>query len=165
MDYSHEARIRFREAQEFVGWARLSMVGAVVSVGVGAFVVLYAPGTPESVKVFMLIALLMVVFAVLEFRRLEIVVDDENLRFGFRLVHPVVPLKSILSCEPEKITLWKYGGIGIRVAAGAVCYNTRFGDGVRIRVEGRRRDWVFSCDDSARLLALLNDSISKHGLS
>ena len=97
------------------------------------------------------------------FRRLDITLDDENLSFGFWRFRPVVPVQGIVSAEPERITFRKYGGIGIRTCAGAVCYNTRFGDGVRIKVKGRKRDWVFSCNDVPRMVSLLNEEISKRG--
>jgi hypothetical protein len=109
-----------------------------------------------------LVVVLIMVLSWLIFRRLEIGLDDENLSFGFWRFRPVVPMQSIISCEPERITFRKYGGIGIRMGAGAVCYNTRFGDGVRIKVKGRKRDWVFSCDDVPRMIELLNEEIVKH---
>jgi hypothetical protein len=163
MDYSREARIRFREVQQMAWWVRLAFWAGIVATAVGLYAVVFIPGAPPDVKWTVLAVLVILVILWLVFRRLEIVLDDQNLSFGFWLFRPVVPLKSIVSCEPQKITLWKYGGIGIRVAARAVCYNTCFGDGVRIRVEGRRKDWVFSCDDAPRLIALLNEEIAKRG--
>jgi len=163
MDYLREARIRFREVQPLAPWLQAVFLIGAIGMAAAVYPAMHDPKLVGPAKALPLVGPAALVVCWLWLRQMEIVLDDQNLSFGFWLFRPSVPLKNIVSCELEKITLWKYGGIGIRVAAGAVCYNTRFGDGVRIRVEGRRRDWVFSCDDTPRLLALLNEDIARRG--
>jgi len=161
VDYAREARVRFREVQHMPGWLRLVMWGSAVAMAAGVYFAGLDPKTPDAAKVALFVALAGVVFTCVALDRMEIVLDDQNLSFGFWLFRAVAPVNRIVSCEPEKITFWR-GGIGIHFTAGAVSYSARYGDGVRIRVEGRRKEWVFSCDDAPRLIALLKEEMGKH---
>ena len=160
MDYLREARIRYREVQSIGRMFQLILWGIpLLIVAVVAYTTRGEPGGTSDALTGLLPVVMILVPVWLIFRRLDITLDDENLAFGFWRFRPVVPLQSIVSAEPEKITFRKYGGIDIRWVAGAVCYTTRFGEGVRIKVEGRKRDWVFSCNDAPRLIGLLNEVI------
>lgn len=163
MDYSRQARLRYHEVQFMPRWADLLFGTAIVILASAGYLGREDLSREPGGYAGLLLAVTAVAAVWLIFRRLEIALDDENLSFGFWRFRPVVPLQDIASAQPEKITFLKYGGIGIRWGPGAVCYNTRFGEGVRIRVKGRKRDWVFSCDDAPRLLALLDDAISRRG--
>lgn len=162
MDYSREARIRYREVQPARHLQIILWLG-VITMGVGLYFTATEPEVPRFAPWVLLLGLIAMFASALVFGRFDILLDDRHLSFGFVWPRPVVDLQDIVSAGPERITLWRYGGIGIRIGARAVCYNTRFGEGVRIRVKGRRRDWVFSCSEPQRLISLLNDDIRKHG--
>ena len=162
MDYAREARVRFREVQHMPGWLRLVMWGSAVAMAAGVYFAGLDPKTPDAAKVVLCVALAGVVVTCVALDRMEIVLDDQNLSFGFWVFRAVVPVDRIVSCEPEKITFWR-GGIGIHWTGRAVSYSARYGDGVRIRAKGRKKDWVFSCNDAPRLIALLKEEMAKHG--
>ncbi|MDP2960305.1 MAG: hypothetical protein Q8N71_02670, partial [candidate division Zixibacteria bacterium] len=95
-------------------------------------------------------------FIYINFRRLEIKVQGRFLEFGFGIFRKKIPLADIISCEESSVSFGKYWGIGIRLGSdGTICYNTRFGKGVRIKIKDKRRDYVLTSDNPQALCQAL----------
>jgi len=160
MEYLREARIRFREVQPMASWLQAMLIIAAVVMAAAIYPEMHDPKLVGPAKALPLLGPALLVVCWLWLRQMEIALDDQNLSFGFGIFHPVVPIENIISCQPENITMLRHG-IGIHYARGVVCYNARLGPGVRIRVKGRKRDYVFSCNDAPRLISLINEEISR----
>lgn len=91
------------------------------------------------------------------FRKLNILITDEYLKFGFGIFSKRIPRKEIVSCKPFDIRFGQYFGIGIRFGwlNNTVLYNTRFGKAVRIRIKNHKRDYVITTDDPKKLCTAL----------
>jgi hypothetical protein len=129
----------------------------------GALFVLYVVVTAGAVmKHYWGLAVLMTVLAVaigavlLNFFVLSFAVTPTMVVFGFGLVKKRFPRESIVSCEPFELTFSNYLGYGIRIGMDrTVAYNTRNGQGVKLTVEGAKREYVVSVDDPAYICKLL----------
>jgi hypothetical protein len=50
----------------------------------------------------------------------------------------------------------KYWGIGVRLGMdGTICYNSRFGKGVRIKIRDKRKDYVLTSNNPQALCQAL----------
>jgi len=147
--------IIYEERTHLVAWAQ-ALIGVTLLVLVGELVgVWITPGAPWAVRILLLILTPVFTWMFFTFRTLTIEVTDGALRFGFGPFRRRLRLEDIAGCEREDITFRRYGGIGLRYGAGAVCYNTRFGRGLRLHVRGRRRDYVLSTDRPEELAGVL----------
>src|SRR3990170_3910056 len=91
-------------------------------------------------------------FMFVNFRSLEIKVQGRFLEFGFGIFRKKIPLSDIVSCEESQVSFGRYWGIGIRVGTdGTICYNSRFGKGVRIKIKDKRKDYVLTSDNPQAL--------------
>jgi hypothetical protein len=66
----------------------------------------------------MLGALTGLVFAMVTFRRLKTVVEDDRVEFGFGMLKQSLPLESITACEVKRYNALPFGGWGIRLSWG-----------------------------------------------
>jgi hypothetical protein len=135
---------QYEETQDMILWVRAVFIIAVVAIAVSCYYMFRDPTVPRVMPWGFVVLTALMFWSYWTFTRLTIRVGGGKLEFGFGPFRPKVNLEDIEWIAAEPITFRRYGGIGIRVGAGAVCYNTRFGNGVRIGVRGRRRDWAFT---------------------
>jgi hypothetical protein len=156
-----EEMANYAEAQPAAWWVRLSLIiGALIMIA--AALVLWAePAAPLWMRVMFTVLAPVMVWLALAFKGLDIVVADGKLVFGWGPFRPSVALADIEEVSREPITFARYGGVGIRLGQGAVCYNARFGEGLRIKVAGRKRDYVFTTDHPEEVAAALGHPISE----
>jgi hypothetical protein len=146
---------QYEETQELVFWARAAFFIGAAGVAVGCYLMFRDPTVPRSMAWSFLALTAVMFWAFWAFARLTIRIGGGRIEIRYGPVGPTVDLEDIEWIASEPITFRRYGGIGIRVGAGAVCYNTRFGDGIRMHVRGRKRDWVFTTKDPAEVARAL----------
>lgn len=147
--------VEYRETQSAAWWVLGALAVGALGMSVAAVWLWLDPSAPTWMRVLFTVLAPAMIGAFLVFRRLDIVVADQRLSFGFGPFRPSVALDEIGGIAREPITLARYGGVGIRFGQGAVCYNTRFGEGLRIKVRGRSRDYVLTTDHPEELSAVL----------
>lgn len=77
--------------------------------------------------------------------------------FGFPLFKKRFPREKINRCEPYDLTFKNYMGYGIRLGwDGTIAYNTRNGAGIKLTVEGEKREYVVAVDSPPYICELLN---------
>lgn len=104
-----------------------------------------------------------ILFALLlNFWRLVFIVTETRVTFGFGLIRKSFNRDDIISCEPYQLKFSNYLGYGIRLGLDkTVAYNTRNGDGIKLVVEGAKRPYVISINNSGYVCKLL----SKQGIA
>lgn len=146
----------YSEKQNLVWWVRYLIILIFVGFILGLSLTFSDPQTPSWVKPFITLFVLFFLFIFINFRQLQIKVEGRFLEFGFGIFRKKIPLSEIISCEESSITFKRYLGIGIRFGLdGTVCYNTRFGKGVRIKVSNKKRDYVLTSDNPQALCQAL----------
>jgi len=96
------------------------------------------------------------IFVFANFYKLRIKVDEEYLEFGFGLIKKKFKRQDIISCEPYQLRFGNYLGMGIRIGFDrTIAFNTRFGRGVKIRIEGKKRAYVLTTNDPQALCVAL----------
>jgi hypothetical protein len=146
----------YEERIYLVAWAQFLIVDSLLLLVGGLIACWVIPGAPWVARILLLVLTPIMLLVFLAFRSLTIEVKEDVLRFGFGPFRARIPLADIEGCEREDITFRRYGGIGLHHGIGAVCYNTRFGPGLRIRVRGRRRvDYVLGTDRPEELARAL----------
>lgn len=150
----------YSEKQNLVWWVRYLFVLILLGIILGLVLSPQDPETPFWVTPFLILVGVSFIFIYINFRSLEIKVQGRTLEFGFGIFRKKILLTDVVSCEECSISLWKYGGIGIRVNLldGSVCYNTRFGKGVRIKIKNKKRDYVLTSDNPQALCQALRGS-------
>lgn len=138
------------------------MLIAVAVVGCAAGSVLLIIFSSDVVsRVVAPIVLLALVLAFINFLRLDFLITDKEISFGFGLIKKNFSRKQVLSCEEYELRFGNYLGYGIRLGRdGTVAYNTRNGLGVKITFEGAKRPYVVSIDDPHRACELLLEGSS-----
>jgi hypothetical protein len=148
----------YSEKQNLVWWVRYLFILIFAGIILGIILSPQDPETPFWVTPFLILLVILFFFIFINFRILEIKVQGRFLEFRFGIIKKKILLSDIISCEESTITLWKYGGIGIRLGMdGTVCYNTRFGKGVRIKVKNKKRDYVLTSDNPQALCQALKE--------
>ena len=92
------------------------------------------------------------------YRGLSIKVSREALRvqYGF-LNRKTIALPDIVTCEPDRASFAKYGGMGVRLGTdGSWAYTTSFGSAVRINPR-KGRPFVFSSNRPEEICALIRE--------
>ena len=92
------------------------------------------------------------------YRGLSIKVSREALRvqYGF-LNRKTIALPDIATCEPDRASFAKYGGMGVRLGTdGSWAYTTSFGSAVRINPR-KGRPFVFSSNRPEEICALIRE--------
>jgi hypothetical protein len=151
--------VDYRETQSALWWVLLALIIGAVGMSAAAVWLWLDPTTPVWMRILFTVLAPGMIWALLVFRRLDILVADGQLTFGFGPFRPSVAVDEIEGVSREPITLTRYGGVGIRFGQGAVCYNTRFGEGLRIRVRGRSRDYVLTTDYPEELARALGQPL------
>lgn len=136
-----------RLIKAFVGFVSLLFLCiSFVSVAVG-FAIQY----PFLIVVFGSVeAFLLVLFW--NYRGIQIRVNNKDLivDYGF-FNHKRIPIVDIVSCEPTKASLGRYGGVGVRYGVdGSWAYTTSLGDAVKI-IPRKGRPFVFSSRNPERI--------------
>jgi hypothetical protein len=113
---------RFQETIGMPGylWAMLIVGTISVFVGLLAALIRGPTGWKASLVYYpsMLAALVGLAFAILTFRRLRTVVEDDRVEFGFGMFKQSLPLESITACEVKRYNPLIFGGWGIRLSWG-----------------------------------------------
>ena len=87
---------------------------------------------------------------------LRIKIDGKYLVFGFGVIRNKIPLDDIISCEETEIKFSNYLGYGIRVGRdGSIAYNIRSGKGIRLKIKGKKREYVVSTDNAGKICEIL----------
>ncbi|HEX9912846.1 MAG TPA: hypothetical protein VGB01_06340 [candidate division Zixibacteria bacterium] len=146
----------YSEKQNLVWWVKYLFLLIFGGIILGVILSPQDPETPFWVAPFLILLGILFFFIFINFRILEIKVQGRFLEFGFGIIKKKILRSDIVSCEKSSITFWRYGGIGIRLGMdGTVCYNTRFGKGVRIKVKNKKRDYVLTSDNPQALCQAL----------
>jgi hypothetical protein len=146
----------YSEKQSMVWWVKFVFILALIGIILGMVLSPQDPNTPFWVTPFLIIIGLVLIFMFANFRRLEIRVQEQFLEFGFGIFKKKIPLSDIVSCEESQVSFGRYWGIGIRLGMdGTICYNTRFGKGVRIKIKDKRKDYVLTSDNPQALCQAL----------
>jgi hypothetical protein len=146
----------YSEKQSMVWWVKFVFILALIGIILGMVLSPQDPNTPFWVTPFLIIIGLVLIFMFANFRRLEIRVQGQFLEFGFGIFKKKIPLSDIVSCEESQVSFGRYWGIGIRLGMdGTICYNTRFGKGVRIKIKDKRKDYVLTSDNPQALCQAL----------
>jgi len=130
----------------------LGLAGLYIAITIGA-VVKHMSGL---YIIFGVIAIIL--FALLlNFWRLVFIVTETRVTFGFGLIRKSFNRDDIISCEPYQLKFSNYLGYGIRLGLDkTVAYNTRNGDGIKLVVEGAKRPYVISINNSGYVCRLLS---------
>jgi hypothetical protein len=96
----------------------------------------------------------------LNFRKLNIKVNSENIEVGYGIIKKKISLNEVVSCEPTMAKGRVYLGFGIRLGVdGSLAYTTSFGSAVKI-MRRKGRPFVFSTKNPEKLSKIINE-ISK----
>jgi hypothetical protein len=92
----------------------------------------------------------------LNFVKLGIVVDSEEIRVSFGKIRKTIPWNEVVSCEVTKARFGVYGGVGIRLGVNkSLAFTSSLGNAVRImRTDGL--PFVFSTKNPAELSRIIN---------
>lgn len=146
----------YAEKQGMVWWVKFVFILAMIGIILGVVLSPQDPKTPFWVTPFLILVGLVLIFMFANFRRLEIKIQGRFLEFGFGIFKKKILLSDIVSCEESEVSFAKYWGIGIRLGMdGTICYNTRFGKGVRIKIKDKRKDYVLTSDNPQALCQAL----------
>jgi hypothetical protein len=138
----------YAEKQNMVWWVKFIFALALTGIILGLILSPRDPKTPFWVTPFLILIGLFLVFMFVNFRNLKIRVQGRFLEFGFGIFRKKIPLSDIVSCEESQVSFGRYWGIGIRLGTdGTICYNTRFGKGVRIKTKEKRKDYVLTSNN------------------
>lgn len=146
----------YSEKQSMVWWVKFVFILAMIGIILGLVLSPQDPNTPFWVTPFLILVGLVLIFMFANFRSLEIRVQGRFFEFGFGIFRKKIPLSDIVSCEESQVSFGRYWGIGIRLGTdGTICYNTRFGKGVRIKIKDKRKDYVLTSDNPQALCQAL----------
>jgi hypothetical protein len=89
------------------------------------------------------------------YRGLEIKVNKRELQVNYGFNRKRVSLSEVDSCEPTKVSFWRYGGVGVRWGIdGSWAYTTSLGDAIRLKLQ-RGRPFVFSTHNPDEICKLI----------
>ena len=146
----------YTEKQGMVWWVKFVFILAMIGIILGLILSPKDPNTPFWVTPFLILIGLVLLFMFANFRSLKIRVQGRFLEFGFGIFKKKISLSDIVSCEESQVSFVRYWGIGIRLGMdGTICYNTRFGKGVRIKIKDKRKDYVLTSDNPQALCKAL----------
>jgi hypothetical protein len=96
---------------------------------------------------------------ILNFLRLNIKVDNENIRVGYGIIRKTIPWKEVKSCEATKARFGAYYGTGIRIGTDkSLAFTTSLGNAIRItRTNGHH--FVFTTKHPAELSKIINQHL------
>lgn len=148
------------EKQNMIWWVKFIFILAMIGIVLGLILSPKDPTAPFWVTPFLILIGLVLIFMYANFRNLDIKVQGRFLLFGFGIFKKKIPLSDIISCEESQVSFSRYWGIGIRLGMdGTICYNTRFGKGVRIKIKDKRKDYVLTSDNPQALCQALKGMI------
>lgn len=101
------------------------------------------------------------IVVLLNFRKLEIVIDSTHLAASFGAISKKIRLADIKSCEPVDATLSVYTGMGVRYGGdGSLAFLPSLGEAVRLRFDSGR-PFVFSTRNREQVLQILSHICDK----
>ena len=90
------------------------------------------------------------------FLYLRIKIDGKYLVFGFGMIRNKILLDKIISCEETEIKFSNHLGYGIRLGRdGSIAYIIRSGKGIRLKIKGKKREYVVSTDNADKICEIL----------
>lgn len=96
-----------------------------------------------------------IVFVMLNFS-LMIRIDDRYFTFGFGIIRKKIKLDNIVSCTKTKLKFSNYLGYGIRYGRdGTIAYNTRSGNGIRVKIKDKKRDYILSTNNADNICQII----------
>lgn len=153
-------KVIYKETLYYGLWLWILVVGLVglyVAVLIGAV----AKDRGWIAVVFGVIAVAMIALLA-NFWRLQFVITEARVIFGFGLIKKRFKLSDVQSCELYTLEFRNYYGYGIRSGRdGTIAYNTRNGRGVKMVVAGGRKPYVVSVDDPERICELISPQRSE----
>lgn len=94
------------------------------------------------------ITIVLLLFLYVSFRELEVKANPNELEFGFKIFRKRFPIEKVIGCEEFEIKFSNYLGWGIRFGLdGTIAYNTKLGKGAKVTIVGKKRPYVFNCND------------------
>ena len=149
--------MRYQEEQKSLPIIIITL--AVVAIFVLPFSIyktLMVSTTPLWISILLIVVEGVLIFVFGNFYKLRIKVDEEYLEFGFGLIKKRFKRQDIISCELYQLRFGNYLGMGIRIGFDrTIAFNTRFGRGVKIRIEGKKRAYVLTTNDPRALCGAL----------
>ena len=149
----------YRESIWISKWFFILFIGIIVVLSsvlvVQLIFGLLAGWTPAVTIVFLT---LIVAFGLitLNFRKLSIKVNSENVEVGYGIIKKKISLNEVVSCEPTMAKGRVYGGVGIRLGVdGSLAYVTSFGSAVKI-MRRNGMPFVFSTKNPEKLSEIIN---------
>jgi len=98
-----------------------------------------------------------ILFLFLNYRGIQVKMTDKKLLINYGFFNrKVIPIVNVVSCEPTKASLRRYGGVGIRYGTdGSRAYTTSLGDAVKIILQ-KERPFVFSSNNPEKICSIIN---------
>lgn len=149
--------MRYQEEQKSLPIIIITLaVVAVLVLPFSIYKTLMVSTTPLWVPILLIVVEGVLIFVFGNFYKLRIKVDEEYLEFGFGLIKKRFKRQDIISCEPYQLRFGNYLGMGIRFGFDkTIAFNTRFGRGVKIRIEGKKRAYVLTTNNPQALCGAL----------
>ncbi len=130
----------------------LGLAGLYIAVTIGAI----AKHMSSAYVIFGVIAIILLAFLI-NFWRLVFIITETRVTFGFGRIKKSFKRDDIISCEPYVLKFSNYLGYGIRLGMDkTVAYNTRNGDGIKLVVQGAKRPYVVSVNNSGYVCKILS---------
>jgi len=146
--------VLYREVVYYQAWMYALMVGII-----GLYAAILVGAAMEGMRLdaaLYAVVALALGLVLANFRRLEFVITEGYVVFGFGVIKKRFPRDRVISCEPCELTFANYLGYGIRWGRDrTVAYNTRNGPGVRLTVEGQKKPYVVSLGNPGIVCSIL----------
>ncbi len=151
----------YREEVPLTQWA-LIMVGLFITILTPTILLeaLAVYKEPWSLWLYGFLDLFFIVI-LLNFRKLDIEIDETHLVASFGYISKKIKLNTIISCEPIDATLSVYTGMGLRYGGdGSLAYLPSLGEAVKLTIK-EDRAFVFSTRNQKLLIEIIQREI-KH---
>jgi hypothetical protein len=156
-DYESDARRVVYKERIGYSAAGLALICISLSAPAAALVILFCIDAGNGAKILLGSILFLLAVTLANFWRLDFLITESGVTFGFGLIRKTFPRSDIVSCEPYDLRFSNYLGYGIRFGRdGTVAYNTRNGRGVKMTFRSAKRPYVVSVDYPGRVCELLS---------
>ena len=157
-----EDEVVYREVLYLTFWIYVALLPLLIF-----FAVLIVPAAAKGftgTAVFSGVVTVFLILVLVNFLRLEFVITEKTVSFGFGVFKKRFPREAVTGCEPYRLTLSNYLGYGIRWGRdGTTAYNTRNGPGVKLLIDGQTRPYVVSLNDPTRVCGILSGGAREPG--
>lgn len=134
---------------------RVSQIGTSTLVIISTIALLVAWLNTSDIA----LSLVLLGMVLILFYKLDIQVNDQNLKFGFGigLIHRSIPLNQIIEAKAVKNPLWS--GWGIRMHPAYTLYNVSGFDAVELTLKGKRRKVRIGTNVAQELSQYINEKV------